>query len=92
MPVLYSNGRVGMCKMDALGEAEVMHISEAASFGQIWNSGTARKYRKNIRKDPEYSFCKDCFCREPEFDNVNIQFSYDNSGKQNMKVVRNRYE
>lgn len=92
MPVLYSNGRIGMCKMDALGEAEVMHISEAASFGQIWNSETARKYRKNIKKDPEYSFCKDCFCREPEFDNVNIQFTYDNSGKQNMKVVRNRYE
>lgn len=92
MPVLYSNGRIGMCKMDALGEAEVMHISEAASFGQIWNSPTARFYRKKVKKDPGYSFCKDCFCREPEFDSINIEIAYDHSGHQNIKVVRNREE
>lgn len=90
MPVLYSNGKIGMCKMDALGEAEVMHISEAKSFKQIWNSRVARHYRRAIKKDPAYHFCKDCFCREPDFENVNIAISYDQTGKQKVEVVSNR--
>ncbi len=92
MPVLYSNGKVGMCKMDALGEAEVRHISEVTSFGRIWNSPTARKYRREVKKNPGYGFCRDCFCREPEFDTVNIEVKYDSTGKQSVKVVSNRYE
>lgn len=91
MPVLYSNGKIGMCKMDALGEAEIMHISEAKSFHQIWNSPIAKKYRTYIKKDPAYHFCKDCFCREPDFENVNIIIDYDQEGNQIVKVASNKY-
>lgn len=90
MPVLYSNGKIGMCKMDALGEAEIMHISEASSFNQIWNNPAARQHRRYIKKDPTYSFCMNCFCREPDFDNVNMSIYYDDDGNQQVKVLSNK--
>jgi MoaA/NifB/PqqE/SkfB family radical SAM enzyme len=67
-PVLFSNGRIGLCGLACRGETELRATSDTATFLHVWNSREARTFRKNIRADcNHYPFCRECDCREPDF-------------------------
>ncbi|MGE5423268.1 MAG: radical SAM protein [Ignavibacteriales bacterium] len=68
-PILFSDGKIGLCGLAAQGETALQVISPGNSFRRIWQSKEARVFRNNLKKDHDhYQFCRSCDCREPDYD------------------------
>lgn len=67
-PGLFSDGNISLCSLAPHGETSLSKIAPGNSFCQIWQSRSAREFRKNMKRDHDYyPFCRNCDCREPDF-------------------------
>lgn len=65
---LLSDGSICLCSLAPQGETALSKIAPGNSFRQIWQSRSARVFRKNMKRDHDYyPFCRNCDCREPDY-------------------------